>query len=91
VDDDVAGVDQHPVAVGQALDAGAAVTGILERAQQVIGHRPDVALRTAGRDDHPVGDGAFVLEVDEDDVLGFLVVQAIEKEALKSPGGRVDL
>jgi hypothetical protein len=43
----------------------------------VIGHRPDVALRTAGRDNHPVGDGAFILEVDEDDVLGFFVVQSV--------------
>jgi hypothetical protein len=57
----------------------------------VIGHRPDVALRTAGRDNHSVGDGTLILQVDEDDVLGLFVVQAIEKEALKSPGGLIDL
>jgi hypothetical protein len=50
-----------------------------------------MALRTARRDNHSVGDGAFVLQVDEDDVLGFLVVQAIEEESLKSPDGLVDL
>ena len=44
VDDDVAGVDQHPVAGWQSLDLGAAVAGVLESAQQVVGDRSDVAV-----------------------------------------------
>jgi hypothetical protein len=50
-----------------------------------------VTVRAPGRDDHAVGDGALVLEVDEDDVLGFFVVQAIEQETLQGAGAPVVL
>ena len=45
MDNDVAGVDQHPVASGHALDLGPAVAGILDRPQQVVGDRADVTMR----------------------------------------------
>jgi hypothetical protein len=83
VHDHVAGVDQHPVAVRQALDPGAAVPGVLQSAQEMIGHRTDVTMRTARGDDHAVGDRALTLQVDEDDVLRFFVVEAFEDEAFQ--------
>jgi hypothetical protein len=46
----------------------------------VVGHRADVTVRAAGGDDHAVGHGALVLEIDEDDVLGLLVVQASQDQ-----------
>jgi hypothetical protein len=83
VDDDVADVDQDPIAVRQALDLGAAVAGVLEGAQQVIRHGADVTMRAPGGDDQTVGEGAFVLEIDEDDVLGLVVIQAAEDQVLE--------
>jgi hypothetical protein len=46
-----------------------------------------VPLRAAGRDDEPVGDGALSLEVDEDDVLGLVVVQPVEDQVLETAYG----
>jgi hypothetical protein len=48
----------------------------------VIGHGADMPLRAAGRHDEPVGDGAFAFEVDEDDVLGLVVVEPGEDQVL---------
>ena len=45
--DDVADVDQHPVAGRQAFDLDLAVAGVLQRAQYVIRQGADVAMRTA--------------------------------------------
>jgi hypothetical protein len=39
-------------------------------------------LRAAGRHDQPVGDGALAFEVDEDDVLGLVVVEPGEDQVL---------
>ena len=51
MDDHVARVDEHPVALGSALDLGIAVAGILQVAQQVIGDGADMPVRTARGDD----------------------------------------
>ena len=80
MDDDRAGVDQHPVAVRQAFDPGLAVALFFQRAQQVVGHRADMAVRTAGRHDQGVGDGALAFQVDENDILGFVVVKTRQDE-----------
>jgi hypothetical protein len=50
-----------------------------------------MAVRAPGRDDHAVGDRALVLQVDEDDVLGFLIVQAGEDEAFEGSDALVVL
>ena len=75
MDDDVARIDQNPVAVRQALDLGAAQTLFLQRAQKVVGERAHVAVRAARGHDHAVGHGRLAPQVDQDDVLGLVVVQ----------------
>jgi hypothetical protein len=40
-------------------------------------------MRAPRGDNHAVGDRALVFQVDEDDVLGLLVVQARQQEALE--------
>jgi len=90
VDDHVAGVDQHPVAVRQALDPGLAGAGLFQRAHQVVGDGADMAVRAPGRDDHAIGDRAFVFQVDEYDVLGLIVVETGQNEVLQTfYGGKV--
>ena len=75
VDDHIAGIDQHPVAGAQALDADVAAAGFLQVVEQPVGDRRDVAVRTAGGDDHVVGEGRFAGDVDRDEVLGLGVVE----------------
>jgi hypothetical protein len=50
-----------------------------------------MAVRAPGRDDHAVGDRTLVLQVDEDDVLGLLVVQAGQDEAFEGSDALVVL
>src|SRR5262249_24174931 len=75
MDQDVAGVDQHPVALLEALDAAAVQSFGLESFNHMLGQRAHLALRASGGDDHRVGDGALGLEVDRNDLLGLVRVQ----------------
>src|SRR5215211_4557343 len=47
VDDHVAGVDQHPVAGGQPLDARRPETPLLEDLEHALGDRADMAVEAA--------------------------------------------
>lgn len=80
VDDDVTRVDQHPVTVRQTLNASLAVSGFLEGAQQVIRQSADVTMRAARRDDKSVSYGALAFQVDENDILGLVVVETRQNE-----------
>ena len=75
MDDDVAGIGQNPVAGLLAFDRDIAVAGLLQAIGQVIGDGDDLAVRASGGDHHVVGEGRLALEVDDDDVLGLVVVQ----------------
>ncbi len=47
MDDDVAAIDQHPVADLLALDRDHAVAGLLQALGQMVGDRHDLASRAA--------------------------------------------
>ena len=83
MDDDVAAIDQHPVASRQAFDLGLAMAGVLERAHDVVGQGADVTVRTARRDDQRVGDRGLALQVDTDDILGLVVVETVDDKGLQ--------
>jgi hypothetical protein len=88
--DDIADIDQHPVAGRQAFDLGLAVAGFLERADDVIGQGADMAVRAARRDDEGVGDRGLALQVDADDILRLVVIELIDDQGfqrLKAFGG----
>ena len=75
VNHEITRVDQYPVTVRKTFDPGATIACFLEGAQQVIGERADVAVRTPRRHNKAIGESALILEVDEDDILGLVVVQ----------------
>src|SRR5210317_1986696 len=50
--EDVAGVDQDPVAMAFALDRYAAYAGVLEAAADMVGHRAHLSVRLARCNDH---------------------------------------
>lgn len=83
MDDDVAAIDQHPVASRQAFDLGLAMAGVLERAHDVVGQGADVTVRTARRNDQRVGDRGLALEVDADDILSLVVVQTVDDQVFQ--------
>src|SRR5204863_8884403 len=81
VDDDVAGVDQHPVGLGLALDADIRDAGLFQALHHAVGAGADVAVRPAAGDDHGVGARSLAGEIDGDGVLGLHVVEAVEDQA----------
>jgi hypothetical protein len=69
VHNDVAGIDQNPIGMRQALDANIALAGLLQLHRQLVGNCADMAVGAAGRDDHAVSERGFAIEVDGDDVF----------------------
>ena len=78
VHDHVAGVDQHPVAVGQTFDVKILVTGFLQRLHDVFRNRADVPVGPARGDDHVVGKCGFAAKVDGDRFFRLHIVEAGE-------------
>src|SRR5579872_2959360 len=81
VDNDVAGVDQHPVALPHAFDADIAHAGRLDVLDDIVSNRADMTLRPAGCHDHVIADRGFICEIDGDAVLGLHVFQTQEDDA----------
>jgi hypothetical protein len=78
VHDHVAGIDQHPIAVGQALDMEAFDSGLLEAFGHIFRNRTDVPVYPAGGDDHVIGKCRFAAKVDGDRFFRLHIVQAAE-------------
>src|SRR5665213_412732 len=81
VDNHIAGVDQHPVALPHAFDPHTTHAGRLDALDDTVGDRADMALRPAGGHDHVIADGGFSGEIDGDVVLGFDVFETREDDA----------
>jgi hypothetical protein len=62
---------------------------VLEGAQQMVGDRPDMAVRAARGDDDGVGQGTLALQVDEDDIARLLGVETGEDRGFEGGSDRV--
>jgi hypothetical protein len=80
MDDDVAAVDQNPIALSGTLDADAFQTFAFEFFDEMFGHRLDVTGRGTGGDDHVVGDGRPAGKIDDDRIGRLVVVQGFFDE-----------
>jgi hypothetical protein len=85
VDDRIAGIEQHPVAMRDAFDPGRWEACCAARARHPVGDRADVNVRASRGDDHQVGDGGFARQVDDDDILGFGVFEAFDQRLGEAP------
>ena len=56
MDNDVAGIDEHPVALPHSLDAYLHGARGFEVLDDMFGHGADMTLRSAAGHDHVVGD-----------------------------------
>src|SRR5262249_28368450 len=67
--DDIAGVDQDPVAMRHAFDAHVADAGLVQVFDQAISDRAHLPIGPSGGHNQEVGERAFAGEIDGDDVL----------------------
>ena len=75
MNDHVARVDQHPIALRQALDAGARKTPVLEALRQVFRRRSDVPRGPSGRHNDGIAQRGSSREIDRHDVFGLVVIE----------------
>jgi hypothetical protein len=74
----IAGIDQHPVAIGQAFDMDVADAVFLQAFRDVFRDRTDVPVGPAGGYDHVIGKGRFAAKVDGDRFFRLHIVEAGE-------------
>jgi hypothetical protein len=89
MDDDIASINQHPVAGRQTFDPGIAEVGVLEFADQPIADGCDMAARPAGGDNHMVAQRRFACDVDGYDVFCLGVRQAVADQCKLTQSGMV--
>lgn len=78
VNKDVAVVHQDPAAGRFAFDGNREPTVFLfDRLAHTVGNCLDLAVAVSGADDEKIGDDHVGAEVEENDVLGFLVFDGI--------------
>jgi len=80
VDDHVARIDQHPVAIGQAFDVGFGDAAFFETFGDIFRDRANVPVNPAGGDDHVVGICRFAAKVDGDRFFRLHIVEAGEDQ-----------
>ena len=80
VHDHIAGIDQHPIAVGQALNVDVLDSGFLETFGDVFRDRADVPVDPAGGDDHVIGKCRFAAKVYGDRFFRLHIVEAGEDQ-----------
>jgi hypothetical protein len=78
--DHIAGIDQDPIAIGQALDVEALDSVFLEALGDVLRDRADMPVGPACGDDHVVGERGFAAKVDGDRFFRLHVVEAGEDQ-----------
>lgn len=78
VDEHVAVIHQHPTAVAFAFDGnGQTVVLVLDGFAHAVGKRLDLAVAVPGADDEKISDDCVLGEVEQNDVLGFLVFNGV--------------
>lgn len=88
MDDNIARVDQHPVAKGHSFDPGIANACFFQLFHESIGDRAHMALRAARGDDHGIAKRRLAGQVDADDVVSLGVLKRVDDEMSEGGGGR---
>ena len=83
MDNDITGVNQHPVACVQAFDAGTAEAFVLQVGDEVVADCRNMPVRAPGNHNHVVAQRRLAGNVYGDDIFGLGVLEACEDQ-LKS-------
>lgn len=78
VNDDVAGIDQHPVSGLETFDAGVSEPFILHVLEKMLANRRNMPVRPPGDHDHVVRKRRFSGNVERDDIFSLGVLEARE-------------
>ena len=73
--DNIAHVDQRPIAFVHALDLAPAQAKLLDLAQLMVRHGAHMPVRTARGDDQIVRNGGFTVQVDDNQIFRLVVVE----------------
>ena len=88
MDDDIASIDQDPIADRHAFDARRGQPHFLERLRNALGNRADMAIRPAGSDQHPIGQRGLASKIEGGDVFGLGIIQnGCESRNKRTDGG----
>src|SRR6185295_841384 len=82
VHDDVAEVDQQPLAALLSFDAVHPAAGFLHLVAHPVGHRPHLGVRSAAGDDHALEHGGHPGGVEDLDVVALHVLERLDHQAL---------
>src|SRR4029077_2242900 len=80
MDDDVAGINQHPIALGLALDADPAIAFLFELPDEWVGDGSNMPLRSPRGEHHMVADRGFASQIDAGDVLCLSGIERVEHD-----------
>src|SRR5689334_24579290 len=83
MDDDVVGVDQHPIRGWEPLDPNAPSKSLLDLVGKLNGHRRDLPRRAARSDHHMVCNVRFARQRDRHDLLRLVVVERLKNELVE--------
>ena len=78
MDDDIAGIDNHPISGLKAFDAGVSEPFILHVFEKMFANRRDMPVRPPGDHNHVVRKRRFSGNVERDDIFSLGVLEARE-------------
>jgi hypothetical protein len=88
MDDDIARVDQNPIAQRHPFNPYLTDATVFQLLDQLIGDSTNVTLGTAGGDNHVVAKRRFPRQVDADNVVSLGVLKGVGDEVGEGGGSR---
>ena len=75
MNNNITGINQHPVALVFAFRGDALDSALLDFFPELDRHRADVTLRSAASYNHVVGQTGFAGKIDDDDTVCLIIIQ----------------
>lgn len=88
MDDDVARVDQDPIAKRHPLDFCIADAMLLQLVEEPAGNGADMALRTSRGDNHVIAKRRLARQADIHDIVSFGVLKRVDDQVSERGGSR---
>jgi len=83
VDDDIVGIEQHPVRGREPFEPNVPPKSLLDLVCKLNRHRRHLPRRAARRDHHVIGDVGLAGERDRNDLLRLVVVERLENKGVE--------
>jgi len=77
VNNNITGINQHPISVWQTFDARSAGANLFKLPQNMVSQRTDVTRRPTRRNDHLVSNGRLPIQIYNDKLFGFVVFEGL--------------